>query len=114
MTIVQWMLLVLILCFVVVACSDLKSRQRVYRMNARIALIFWLCAAIGVLWPGILSRIAHYVGVGRGVDVALYVFGFAMAHMIFRLMSHVYLLEQHITTVTREVALLEKKIVERL
>jgi len=64
-------------------------------------------AVVAVLFPVLLTQVAQFVGVGRGADLLLYgltitFLGFMAAS--YRRMRH---LEQHLTTLARELALRE-------
>jgi hypothetical protein len=60
-----------------------------------------------VLWPNTTTRVANAVGVGRGTDLLLY--GLVMAFMFTTISIHqkLYVLEQRVTSLVRELALLE-------
>ncbi len=73
-------------------------------------LLFWIAAAVAVLLPQTTSFLANLVGVGRGVDLAIYVALVIIFYMIFRIFVRLEKLEQDITKVVREVGL--KKIKE--
>ncbi len=71
--------------------------------------IFWVGAAAMVAWPDVLSRLADVVGVGRGVDLAMYVIILGLIFIVFRLWVRMYVLESHITTLVRHIALDERQ-----
>jgi hypothetical protein len=60
-----------------------------------------------VLWPNTTTKVANAVGVGRGTDLLLY--GLVMAFMFTTISIHqkLYVLDQRVTSLVRELALLE-------
>lgn len=77
------------------------------------ALLFWLLiwsgATIVVFSPEKTTRIASLLGIGRGVDVIVYSSIALLFYLVFRL--HVYLedVRSQISTLIREISLLEVK-----
>lgn len=77
------------------------------------AMLFWLgiwvVAAIAIFYPEATTRFARLLGIGRGVDVILYVSIAILFYLVFRL--HVYLedLRSEISTLIRELSLKEVK-----
>lgn len=77
------------------------------------ALLFWLgiwtCAIIAIFFPEETTRFAKMLGIGRGVDVVLYVSIAILFYLVFRL--HVYLedVRSEISRLIREVSLQEVK-----
>ena len=70
--------------------------------------LFWLGSATVVVRPDLLSRLAEFVGVGRGVDLALYVIILVMMFVMFRMWVRLYVMESHITILVRHIALDEE------
>lgn len=77
------------------------------------ALIFWLSiwtvALIAIFYPEETTRLARLAGIGRGVDIVVYLSIAILFYLVFRL--HVYLedLRTEISSLIREVALKEVK-----
>lgn len=71
--------------------------------------LFWVAAAVVVLLPNSTAYFAKLVGIGRGADLVVYVSLAAVFFIIFRLMMKIELLNKDITTLTRKIALDEKK-----
>ena len=75
----------------------------------RLAFLFWLAvflaAAVGTLLPQTTDVIADVFGVGRGVDVAIYVSIAILFYLVFRMNVMMEDLRQEITKLTREIAL---------
>lgn len=73
-------------------------------------LVFTLIAIVCVLWPDVLSNVAHFLGVGRGADLLLY--GLTVAFIFVQLNN--YLKEKDekkkLVALARKVAILETTI----
>lgn len=66
---------------------------------------FWLVAAGFVLWPEASSRLAEFVGVGRGVDVMVYFALMLVFYMLFRIFVKFEKIERDITVLSRQAAI---------
>ena len=65
----------------------------------------WAVFIIILLVPEISTRLADWLGIGRGVDLMLYIAITVVFYMVFRLYVKFEQLEQEVTTAVREVAL---------
>src|SRR3989338_846583 len=85
------MLLVFQGLFILFALAAIVNVTRRYRQGdfgirgAWFWSIFWVAAMIVVALPENASRIAHVFGIGRGVDLVLYVSVAAIFFVLFRL-----------------------------
>lgn len=84
-------------------------RRRTYRWYTFAWSLVWMGVAIVALWPELLSRFADALGIGRGVDVALYVAILALFFAVFKIMLRIYILEDHIAILNQHIALLSAK-----
>ena len=77
------------------------------------ALLFWLgiwaVALIAIFYPEETTRLARIAGIGRGVDVILYISIATLFYLVFRL--HVYLedLRTQLASLIREISIKEVK-----
>ena len=101
-----------VLGFLVIAAlalSLLKYRQRRIRL---IEFLFWaglwLLALIAVALPDTTAFVARILGIGRGVDVVIYLSIVLSFYLIFRLFERIDRIEHEITTIVRHLALSEK------
>lgn len=102
----------ILLVFIVFAASRalMQFRGGSIRFGA---LIFWLAiwtlALIAIFYPEETTRLARLVGIGRGVDIILYVSIAILFYLIFRL--HVYLedLRSQLASLIREISIQEVK-----
>jgi len=75
--------------------------------------IFWSVVWFGViivaLIPSFASAIADFFGIGRGVDVLIYVAILVLFYLIFRVYVKLEKIEQEVTLLVRKIALSKKK-----
>lgn len=67
--------------------------------------VIWVLAILGVAKPNLTQRIANELGVGRGVDAAIYVSIVILFYLNFRTQVQIENLRHEITKLTREIAL---------
>jgi hypothetical protein len=77
------------------------------RLPFHIVTVFVLltAAAAAVLFPGATDDVAHYVGVGRGVDLITYIFEAAVLFVLIHYYTKFVELQRQVTTLTRELAI---------
>lgn len=71
--------------------------------------LFWLAVAVVALLPQTVNVIADYLGVGRGVDVAIYISIIVLFYIVFRVFVRLDKLEKDITKLVRHLALEDKE-----
>lgn len=99
-------ILLLVAIVVITAMLNASSAGARHQAVRRLMLVgFVLLAAMAVLFPGLLTQVARFLGVGRGADLLLYgltVFFLGYVASSYRRMRH---MEQQVTTLARELAL---------
>ena len=70
--------------------------------------IFWGCAGLLVVFPNATQRVANFVGIGRGVDLVIYLALLILFSALFYLIVRVERIERDITKIVREMALEDK------
>jgi small membrane protein len=82
------------------------------RLPFHIVTVFVLLAtgAAAVLFPGATDDVAHYVGVGRGVDLITYIFEAAVLFVLLHYYTKFVELQRQVTTLTRELAILRAEV----
>ena len=71
-------------------------------------LLFTLIIVILILHPELTQAVASYVGIGRGVDLVLYLADLLYLYILFLLVVRLKKIESEITTLVREVALMSQ------
>jgi hypothetical protein len=69
-------------------------------------IAFASAAAISILFPDLVTAVAHLVNVGRGTDLVLYVLVVTFLYVTTAQYQRLHRLESHLTDLTRELALL--------
>ena len=70
-----------------------------------VTLTFVIFAIVSIAVPAVISRIAHFVGVGRGTDLLLYVLVIAFLLQILSSFRRNAALERRITRLARRIAI---------
>lgn len=107
-----WIQLVLLLGVAVVTVLLTRSTADARHQAVRRVLLaaFAAVTAAAILFPTILSRIAHAVGVNRGTDLLLYLLVIAFLSFIATTYRRMKATDRRITELTRELALTEARL----
>lgn len=99
--------IILLIAICVISVGLMKSRvsDRNTALRRMGVLVFTLFAAVSVIWPQIVSELAHLVGVGRGTDLVLYLAIVAFLASQVTASKRRAALDRKITALAREVAL---------
>lgn len=93
-----------------IALTWLKSRHAQIRPLAFLLwLLLWGVALIVVLFPAMTSMVARYLGLGRGVDLVLYVGVLYIYFLIFTIQEKIGKIERDLSIIVREIAFMAKK-----
>ena len=104
LTAIQLVLLIFIIFFL--SRVYLRVREKVITVKTAIFwTIVWMVALIGILLPATTTKIASFFGVGRGVDVILYLAVSLLFYLVFRIYVMIEDLRHEITEIVRHIAL---------
>ena len=86
----------------------LRFRERVIPPRAALfwALV-WILASIGIIHPATTTKLASFFGVGRGVDVIVYLAISVLFYLVFRIYVMIEDIRREITSLIRKIALEE-------
>lgn len=101
---------IFLLAFVLFALSRVLFRHKDKIISTRAATfwtIIWLGAIIGIMLPKTTTELAQVFGVGRGVDVIVYVSLTLLFYLVFRIYVMIEDLRHEITFLIRQIALTE-------
>lgn len=101
----QYVLLTLVVLFFVLTLRGRSLVDRAYRVHIVGWIVVWVLGGLVVVFPAVLSRVAEILGIGRGVDVVVYIGMMVLVYVVFRLMIRIYLMEREITKLVRHIAL---------
>ncbi len=75
------------------------------RWMALLRPLLWLAAAVAVWRPDLMTRVAQFLGIGRGADLVLYALSLAFLAAVFYFYRKSRQLESEITHLVRHLAL---------
>lgn len=109
---------VLFSAFAIFAISNIIHRKKDGLLSVSgllFWLVFWVVAAIAVLWPNTTQMIADRIGIGRGTDLVVYAAVAIMFFLLFKLHIKIEKINRDVTKVVRWKALegVEKNIVKK-
>ncbi|MFH2063372.1 MAG: DUF2304 family protein [bacterium] len=99
-----------IIAFALFAAWRTVSRFRageLGRLHLALWLLLWLAVGVAVALPQAASWLAGLAGVGRGVDMVIYLSVVVLFYLVFRLFVRLEKAEHDITLLVREISLRE-------
>jgi len=99
---------IVLILFALFAISRVILRAKEKIISFQVAFfwtLIWLGALIIVVLPGTTTRLASYFGVGRGVDVIVYISLALLFYLVFRILVMIEDLRHEITQLVRIIAL---------
>lgn len=99
---------IVLLIFVIFALTRVFLRLKEKVIPTKAALFWgfiWAAALTGILLPKTTTKIASIFGVGRGVDVIVYISLVLLFYLVFRIYVMIQDIRNEITTVIRKTAL---------
>lgn len=107
----MWIQIVLLVSIVAVAVLLGRSTSNARHMAFRrlFLLLFAIGSGAAILFPHVLTRVANFLGVGRGTDLLLYALVIAFIGSLAMASRRATELGRRLTAVTRELALLEAR-----
>ena len=106
----------LIIVFALFALSRAFLRFKDNALSIR-DFVFWLVLWLGLItvasMPELILRVSEILGIGRGVDMILYLGMVALFYLIFRLYVKIENQEKDITSIVRKIAI-EKESKKRM
>jgi hypothetical protein len=70
-----------------------------------VASVVWVCVLVFTWKPSLLDRVAEIIGVGRGVDSAVYFSVLLLLYLVFRIFVRLEYMEDQLTRLTRQDAI---------
>ncbi|MBI2484357.1 DUF2304 domain-containing protein [Candidatus Uhrbacteria bacterium] len=72
--------------------------------------LFWVAIIVVVWQPNLTDRLAALLQVGRGADAVFYLSLVVIFYLLFRIYIRFERIDSHITTLVREIAILNKRV----
>lgn len=112
----MWFQIVLVLALIMIGAYLLISRPSARHLAVRrIVMISALVGGVTVaIWPGLLTRLAQLVGVGRGVDLLFYLALVAGLIYVVNEYKRSIMLTRANTHLARELVLTEARLTDRI
>lgn len=101
---------IVLICFAVFAMSRVLIRYRrglTRMLHLELWLLFWIAVVVVALRPETTNLLADWLGVGRGVDTAMYLALLLIFYLLFRSFGKIEDLDRQLTRVVRANALRE-------
>jgi hypothetical protein len=99
---------ILLILFIIFVISRVAMRYRDKAISLQELIlwtIFWFIVAFVIIFPEVTSLVANWLGVGRGVDLVIYISVLILFYLIFRTLVRLDKIEKDITKIVREVAI---------
>ncbi len=106
---------VLLILFVIAAASlavRFLPGERSLALKRIFAILFVAAAAAAIIFPGMLTAVANFFGIGRGTDLLLYLFIVAMLIFAVAVVRAKARSDARVSELARAVALMEARILE--
>jgi hypothetical protein len=104
---------IVLICFAVFAMSRIVIRYRrggMRMLHLELWLLFWVCVVVVAVHPDTTGLFARWLGVGRGVDIAMYLSILMIFYLLFRSFAKIEDLDRQLTRVVRADALRELEV----
>ncbi|MCX6740118.1 MAG: DUF2304 family protein [Candidatus Parcubacteria bacterium] len=98
-------ILILFILFAVIKVAMRYKDKNISLQELILWTIFWFAVAFLVLFPDVTSYAANMVGVGRGVDLVIYISILILFYLMFRALVKLDKVEKDVTKVVRKEAL---------
>ncbi|PLX28751.1 DUF2304 domain-containing protein [Candidatus Parcubacteria bacterium] len=99
---------ILFILFALFAIANVVSKKKEGALGPKGILfwiLFWVVAAMVVVWPDSAQTIANKLGIGRGVDLVIYSAIAVIFFVLFRLHVKMESLKRDFTQIVRDKAL---------
>ncbi|MFA5029391.1 MAG: DUF2304 domain-containing protein [Patescibacteria group bacterium] len=100
---IQFILIFFILLLVLRLIWQLKNKE-ISGWQFLSWLVIWFLAIIIIWYPQVTIFLAGQLGVGRGVDLVIYLSVILLFYLLFRLLLRIERVEKNITKITQELA----------
>ncbi|MFA4830813.1 MAG: DUF2304 family protein [Patescibacteria group bacterium] len=91
--------------FAIISVFQKKKENKLGPKATIFWILFWLASIVIVLWPESASKIASYLGIGRGADMIIYISVAVIFYLLFKLNVKLDSLNRDVTKVIRNKAL---------
>jgi len=103
MTAFQWIGIGLAASFLVLTIAAV-ARHRLSKISAAAWSLLWVAAGVAIYDPSLTQTVAAGLGISRGADLVFYCAILAMFVGFFLVFAKLRRVEEHLTTLVREIA----------
>jgi hypothetical protein len=99
---------IILLLFIIYAVIKvaLRYKDKIISLQEFILwTIFWFLVGFVVILPDTTSLVASFVGVGRGVDLVIYISILILFYLVFRVLVRLDKIDKDVTKIVRNLAL---------
>lgn len=102
----QQVVAIIIILFFLFRLGEERKKQEIGANEFSLWLVFWLVAALAVIFIKDIDRLVHALGFsGSGINFLIYLSVLALFYLILRLRIDLTKLDRELTEVSRQVAL---------
>ncbi len=99
-------ILILIFIAYVIYRLAIKLKKREFSIQVFLLwLIFWIAVGVIVVLPQTTQLVADWLGVGRGVDVVIYISILVLFYIVFRIFARIEKIERDITYLVKDISI---------
>ena len=110
MTLTGIQIILFVFIFLLLVRTILRFREGAIRQTAFLGwTLLWILGGAAVIYPDSTGKLAELLGVGRGVDVVVYISIVVLFFLLFKMYNRANTLEGEITKLVRALALHEDK-----
>ena len=112
----MWFQVILVIALIGIGAYLVRSTPSPRHLAIRrlLVLLALLAGVVMVVWPGLLSRLAEFVGIGRGADLLFYLAIVAGLIYVVNEYKRSVQLTRANTQLAREIALTEARLLDRI
>jgi len=85
-----------------------KQKTLLGKKSTYFWILFWLVLTVVVFWPHSTQILAEYIGIGRGVDLVIYISIACLFYLVFKMNLKIEGLKRDLTDVVRDKAIRDK------
>ena len=97
-----------LIIFIIIKTATSFKKKHITKLFFVLWNFFWLTILYFIYYPGLLVGLAKRLGVGRGVDLAIYVSIICLFYLIYRVFIKIQKIDKQITKIVRELAIKTK------
>lgn len=102
-------LITLVSCYIIVKAFQNARKKNVSFSMAFVWSLFWIAMIVLVWQPQLTDTLAAYLRVGRGADAVFYLALVLIFYLLFKIFVRLEHMNTEITTLVREIAILERE-----